>query len=176
MIRDQKLPKILDDITTLSACELRLLLASFPLENIDHSWVRHIPMDGLDSRFKQRLQLGVAGYRMINVFKVATRKLDICDAESRAFSIIRELANHPVDWEIAAITRSARFSAAFPRLNSVLSDLLYHSITEQEMTRLIGLKAIPKACSCDESCHMWSNWESLNQLFIAREPIFPSSQ
>jgi len=139
-------------------------LASFNLLNIPTSWIKFIPWKEFAPEIKQRLALGVAGYRSLGPFLVADCRPDAPPDVRAAFDWVRHVASQPPDYQILSATRSADLIAKLGSWNKALANLSLLCFTQEQLTNMVATKILFKMPVEDVRSNTWKSWATNVQI------------
>jgi len=133
-------------------------LASFPLVSIKADWVKSIDWKTFAPEIKQRLALGLAGYRQLGPFKLynvqATASADVV----AAFNWVRAVATLPPSYDILSATRSAALISRMGSWNKALGNLMLLAFTDAELQEMVTNKIIYAKPVRDPRADTWRSW------------------
>jgi hypothetical protein len=145
-------------------------LASFSLQKINPGWIRWIEWSKMAPAIRQRLGLGLAGYRNLGPFRLYECRAD-APAEARAaFGWIRNLLGSPPDYSILSCTRSARLISLLGSWNKALGNLMLLCFTPVELEEMVATKIIFQRPTHDPRADTWRAWVSGGPLVLT-DPI-----
>lgn len=145
-------------------------LASFSLINIPSGWIRHIDWQGFAPEIRQRLALGLAGYRLLGPFKVYNVRPDADDDVKAAFHWVRQVAQARPDYAILSATRSPDMIARLGSWNKALGNLILLAFTEQQINEMVQVKILFARPQRDPRSDSWRSWAEGGQLQLT-DPI-----
>lgn len=137
-------PKFLRDVLGIRDDLSQIIdyVCSFPLEQMDAGWVRHIKFDGLGQETLMRFGLGVAGYRMAAPFKLLDLPADKEVQFRAAYNVAKSFATQAPCWDFHPLTRSANVLNMYGNLNKNLANLMLECFPAQALTELETLRTI----------------------------------
>lgn len=94
------------------------------MEKIPHDWIRAIKIKELQQESRNRLGLGIAGYRLMQAFLSIDPVADAPTEVTEAWKNIRDSVGRGYFYGFHTHFRSAQFITTFSSLNKTLSDLL----------------------------------------------------
>lgn len=150
-------------------------LASFGLDKIDPRWIKHVTFDNLGTETKNRIGLGVAGYRLATMLFYDTHDKTYGEDVAAALRSVKVLVDKGPVWEIHPITRSADFLFKVKNFNKNINNLLTFVYTEamlQKMVTLMKLNSIPLF---DAGFQEWKTW-TLDSFAAYNDYVFPQSR
>lgn len=118
-------------------------LASFDLAKIDPSWVKASDFRAVAREANSRFGLGLAGYRLFQIFKKYTPSQQLTQALQDAVAWARSVATTPMSWEIHSATRDPNILTRFGNLNKNLTNLILDVYTPAEIQDMLATKALP---------------------------------
>lgn len=145
-------------------------LASFGLKSINPAWIRQIQWSTFASPIRQRLALGLAGYRAMAPFKLYDCKPGVEQPVRDAYEWVKRASQLPPDYAILSCTRSAVLIGRLGSWNKALANLTLECFTKEQIEELETNKilyAIPKR---DPRADTWKAWVSGGDLVLS-EPI-----
>lgn len=147
-------------------------LASFPIEKVPIGWVRLIKVGGMAQAIKQRLALGLPGYRMFGPFRFYPCRADATAEAKAAYDWVVEIVRKPLDWALFSPTRSPEIIAKLGSLNMSLSNLMLECFTDEQITEMMKptVKIIFKKPVYDPRGNGWKNWTADGPLEL-KDPI-----
>lgn len=145
------------------------------LGRMNHTWIRLIDWRELSGISNNRFGLGVAGYRMLSVFKAYVPRSDISPALRNAADFANYLATSPPNWEIHPITRSAALLNATGALNENLGNLILECFTEEDVAEMVNSKYLFARPAYKAKSTNYRTW-SMTTYRLGNELIFPPPQ
>jgi len=146
-------------------------LASFKLEKMEHSWIRHIKWKQLGSEALNRIGLGVAGYRMASPFVLLSPRENLAAQQQVSLTVAQSIAREPADWSIHPVTRDPAILKKYGNLNANLGNLMLECFEAADLQRLVEVKvlfAIPTANIRHTQFRTWT----ADMVFKSSDPIF----
>lgn len=101
-------------------------------------WIRAIKWSTVGRETLSRFGLGVAGYRLIQPFKIYTPKADSKPNIIAACETMRLLAGQGATWEVHPVTRNPNLLTALGNLNKNCMNLMMEAFTSTEMAEMKG--------------------------------------
>jgi len=141
-------------------------LASFPLLKISTEWVRAIQWSVLAPSIRQRLALGLAGYRLLGPFKIYQCRADCPQDALDAFIWARNIATRPPDYKILSATRSAELIARLGSWNKALGNLMLIVFSAEQLQEMVQNKIIFQMPVRDPRADTWRTWSSGAELVL----------
>jgi len=145
-------------------------LASFPLVNINPGWIKHIDWRGFAPEIRQRLGLGLAGYRQLGPFTCYPVKAGATEEVKAAVAWIVNVAQRPADYAMLSCTRSPAIVNRFKSLNKSLGNLILLSFTEDQITEMVNNKIIFARPVRDPRADTWRGWVAGGEL-VLNDPV-----
>lgn len=148
-----------------SGNEISANLASFELEDLDPSWVASIPLEGLGPETKNRIAVGIAGYRYIKIFGAIRPDNEVPAALVGAHKLMFRLARQPESWDIHPSTRAAEVSSFVKSINKGASNmmlLLYKQETLRSWAKGKMIPVMPKPHSSETGFMSWKPEWAMN--------------
>jgi len=133
-------------------------LASFSLENIDPSWVRHVDLEGLSQESINRFGLGVAGYRITAPFKLVTPDGPDVKKYQVAIDIAVSMATSSADWDFHPSTRKANVLSLYGNINQNLGNLILKVYASDAIDRMVAVKILFKKPVWHDSHTNFTRW------------------
>lgn len=123
--------------------------STFNLNKVDSAWVKSIDITGLGVEVKNRLGLGVAGYRMFGPFKFLP-KPPICDdnhADSQpwavqTYEVVMSFINAGASWDVHPATRDPQMLARYGPLNANLGNFMIDIFPRASLTAMKDARVI----------------------------------
>jgi len=126
----------------LSPLEYANKLAKFDLAQINPGWVRYIRFGALGIETRNRLGLGLAGYRLLAPFKYLTPKDNLPAHIVTALGVARSFATQPASWDIHPATRSPNILTTYGPLNANLSNLALIAYEAADLQTLVANRTL----------------------------------
>jgi hypothetical protein len=145
-------------------------LASFPLSSIDPRWIREIQWSQFAAPIRQRLGLGLAGYRALAPFKLYDCRDDAPENAKAAFLWVRKVTGMPLDYAILSCTRDPGMIARLGSWNSSLANLSLICFTDAQLDEMESSKVIFKRPVRDPRGDTWKAWVDGGELKL-NDPI-----
>jgi hypothetical protein len=144
-------------------------LASFPLGSINPNWIREITWSKFAAPIRQRLGLGLAGYRALAPFKIYECKPDASAEARAAFEWVRRVTQKPLDYAILSCTRDAAIIGRLGSWNQALGNLMLECFTEIQLQEMENAKIIFQIPTKDPRADTWRAWVSGGELELKNE-------
>lgn len=145
-------------------------LASFALTSIGTGWVRYIPWHTMAQPIRQRLSLGLAGYRMLAPFKCYAIRGGAPADVAAAFAWVVNLANQAPDYRILSATRDPLLIARLGSWNKALGNLILLSFSPADIADMVANKILYAMPIRDPRADTWRAWAPAGPLVLA-DPI-----
>jgi len=145
-------------------------LASFNLINIGTGWVRFINWAAMAPAVRQRLGLGLAGYRMLGPFKSYQLRDGVGADVRAAFEWVRDIATQPLDYGILSATRSPILVGRLGSWNKALGNLMLLCFTEADLRDMQENRIIFAIPRRDPRADTWRTWAT-GAAIVLEEPI-----
>lgn len=134
-------------------------IASFDINKLDYRWIKSVSISGLPAKVRNRLSLGIAGYRALAALKVCEIRPDASkDAKDAAQLAIAFYNAGPV-WSCVSVTRSEEFINRFGNFNGTIYNLLGDLCTTEHLKVLVDAKVIPSQYKIDPRHNTWKAWK-----------------
>jgi len=155
-----------------SPTDLSKSLCSFRIEKVLIEWVKHVRLDQLAQPIRQRIALGLPGYRMMTPFKLYECRPDVSEAVRRAYDWISKIARAPPDWSIFSATRSPQLIVKFGSLNRALGNLILKCFTNEQIDEMISdkVRILFAKPVYDPRANHWIHWADEGDLLLS-DPI-----
>lgn len=147
-------------------------LASFNLQNIPTGWIRFIDWSAFAPEIKQRLALGLAGYRMLGPFKIYNVRDGAPPDVVDAFNWVRQIGSQRPDYDILSATRSSSLIARLGSWNKSLGNLILLAFTPAQITEMVANKILFQTPVRDPRADTWRTWVSGTQIVLSNPIIF----
>ncbi|KAG1454268.1 hypothetical protein G6F56_007362 [Rhizopus delemar] len=112
------------------------MIASFDINLMNKSWLKHIELYGIPLKIKHRLTFGVLGHEVLDIFRIyEPENLQNSDCQDAYYSALRFASKGP-SWDIFPMTSTPEKLKKFKELELVLKMMIYkiYTITQiQEM-------------------------------------------
>jgi len=145
-------------------------LASFNLQNVPTGWIRYISWREFAPEIRQRLALGLAGYRMLGPFKVYNVLNDAPSDVKAAFEWVRHVTQAAPDFSILSATRSPEMIARLGSWNKALGNLILLAFSEEQIDEMVRIKILFARPVRDPRADTWRSWVSGGGLTL-NDPI-----
>jgi len=144
----QDVPNFLSNILGCNASPLiyARLVCSFGVNLIDPGWVKYITVTNLGVEARNRLGLGLAGYRTLGPFKLLTPNTPIPPALQRPYEVAQSMARANPNWDFHSATRDPNLLNTYGPINANLSNLALELFDHNDLQGLVdnrSLFAIP---------------------------------
>lgn len=145
-------------------------LASFDLMNVGAGWIRFIDWSTMAAPIRQRLSLGLAGYRALGPFKIFPCRADATAEARAAYDWVIRAVNIRPDYAILSCTRSPVLVARLGSWNNALGNLMIECFTPVQIAQMVATKIIFQAPVRDPRHDTWRTWVIGGDLALA-DPI-----
>jgi len=145
-------------------------LASFNLGSINPNWIREINWSQFAAPIRQRLGLGLAGYRALAPFKLYECRPEASDEAKKAFKWVRAVTQAPLDYAILSCTRDAALIARLGSFNQALGNLMLECFTRAQIQEMETAKIIYQIPTRDPRADTWRAWTAGGPLSL-NDPI-----
>lgn len=136
-------------------------LCSLDLKRLPLQWVRHVPLKNLPNKVKNRLMLGMPGYRLVN----AIRLIKVDYPEFDEFQKWFKNTFVGFHWDVVTFTRSDEFIATFPDFSRNLMSFMAVAYEHSKLEEMVNVKVIFSMPESDVRYQAWRNWPSLSIMF-----------
>lgn len=140
-------------------------------EKIPHDWVRSIRIRDLEPESRNRLGLGIAGYRLLQAFQSIEPKSDAPADATAAWAAIRASVNRGYFYGFHTHFRSERFIQRFVSLNKVLNDLLARHGMEDQIQAAVDRKILAVRPTMDLRYKVYNRLTEANFREFETDPI-----
>lgn len=151
-------------------------VASFGLEKIGTSWVRHIDLPALAAPWQSRLALGLAGYRYLSVFRYYRPERAVSNLELRAWFWVAQLARAPLDWDLVVATRNPALMQRLFSLNKGCMSLIARCLNAATIANLVQSRILFAAPVDQPRDHYWRTWPDLDSINLVSPVFLPAGQ
>jgi len=127
---------------SMTMTQVQDILASFNLNKMPKTYVKHINISQLGDEVTNRLGLGVAGYRLMSACQVINLKANAPADAKAAHAAIKASLARGVFWEFHPVFRSGDFVRAFGSLNKIISTMLAEHGIESEVQAAVENKSL----------------------------------
>lgn len=145
-------------------------LASFNIGSINPQWIREIKWSQFAAPIRQRLGLGLAGYRSLAPFKMYECKAAASVEAKAAFDWVRQIATKPADYAILSCTRDAGLISKLGSWNAALGNLSLECFEKADLEEMESVKILFQIPTRDPRAETWRSWVSSGELHLA-DPI-----
>jgi hypothetical protein len=147
-------------------------LASFNLQNIPTGWIRFIDWSAFAPEIKQRLALGLAGYRMLGPFKIYNVRDDATPEVIAAVNWVKQISSQRPDYDILSATRSSALIARLGSWNKSLGNLILLAFTPAQITEMVANKILFQIPVRDPRADTWRTWATGVQIALTNPIVF----
>lgn len=155
------IPKFLSNIMALKeeAHVYAQRVASFDLSLLEHGWIKHIPVKRLDTKTRNRLSLGVAGYRIPSVLTFGPYRQDANPEALRVTRVVVKFLEKGATWDVQSVTRSGAFSDTVKNFNQNCGNLLCEVYTTEQLKDFKKLGILFRLPEIDPRFTNWRTWD-----------------
>lgn len=153
-----------------SPCDCAAGLASFKLSSISPLWIREIQWSQFAAPIRQRLGLGLAGYRSLTPFKMYECRQEASDEAKEAFKWVRRITQAPADYAILSCTRSAALISKLGSWNAALGNLALECFSKEDLAEMENVRILYQIPTRDPRADTWRAWVSGGDLALT-DPI-----
>jgi len=150
----------------ISPAALAESLASFNLRNINPTWIREIQWSIFAPEIRQRLGLGLAGYRLFSPFTCYEVNPNAPADVRDACRWVARLAQQPPDYAILSCTRSPDIVSRFKSWNRSLGNLILLAFTEAQINEMVANRIIFARPIRDPRADTWRTWVEAGDLVL----------
>jgi hypothetical protein len=150
-------------------------LAGFPIVNLDWRFVSYFDYSDIGQEALNRFGLGVAGYRLLNPFKLYVPRDNITPQQRIAYNFLRTIAVRPADWSIHPVTRDTAIIQEFGSINNNAGNLILDIYTQAQIDNMIATKVLFKYPIKDPKSTQYLTWNDTTRINLIR-PIFHDRQ
>jgi hypothetical protein len=151
--------------------EIGRLLFEGGFEKIPHDWVRAITIRDLAPESRNRLGLGIAGYRLMQAFQSIDPTDDAPQDALRAWEAIRNSVNRGYFYGFHTHFRTERFIQRFVSLNKVLNDLLARHGKPDQIAAAVDRKILAVRPTADLRYKIYGRLTDANFREFETDPI-----
>jgi len=126
-----------EDVKTIGA-----RLFETGMEKIPHDWIRAIKIKELQQESRNRLGLGIAGYRLMQAFLSIDPKEGAPEPAKQAWTAIRDSVGRGYFYGFHTHFRDSSFITTFSSLNKTLNDLLATHGKPEEVQAAVARKVL----------------------------------
>jgi len=141
-------------------------LASFPLGAINPRWIKKIDWSKFAGPIRQRLALGLAGYRQLGPFKLYDCQNGADSSVLEAFNWVRSITSKPLDYSILSATRDPSLISRLGSWNKALGNLMLVCFTQDQLQEMVSNKIIFSIPVRDPRSDTWKSWSSGGELSL----------
>jgi hypothetical protein len=135
-------------------------ISSFNLNQMDHTWIKHVTINNLSQKAQNRLALGMAGYRLPAALTIYPFKQNASNEAKTAANAIKEFVNKGATWDCHAVTRTPAFLDVVKNFNANINNLILEVYTEQQITTLLNNKVLAVKPVENPRFTNWRNWNN----------------
>lgn len=161
-IRGKDIPSFLVSICAMDESPAATAdgLASFQLKKINPSWIKSITWNTLAQPIRQRLALGLAGYRQLGPFRIYPCRADVDPEVKSAYDWVKLVLTKPADYDILSCTRSPALISRMGAWNKALGNLMLLCFTKEQLDEMVANKIIFSFPVRDPRADTWRNWST----------------
>lgn len=130
--------------------EYMKILASFDLNQMDATWIKGINLNKLGDETRQRMGLGVAGHRYLDVFKQFLPSKILTDIDQKSYDVLKQVSANGPYWTLHSSFKEPTLIRKFNSLNQVLLRLIMRIYDDDLIATLKKNKIIPAEMIADE--------------------------
>lgn len=147
------------------------LVSGFDISKMDHKWIKEVQMGELGDEMRNRIGLGVAGYRMFGPFKSYTPRPGTPPNLLQAVEVAKHIATVAPDWNIHPVTRNPVILTNLGNLNQNLGNLMLEVFSDEQIREMTDAKMIFAKPTKQPTHIQYRTW-TLQGLIPLNEPIF----
>jgi hypothetical protein len=151
--------------------EIGIRLFESGFEKIPHDWVRSIRIRDLQPESRNRLGLGIAGYRLLQAFQSIEHVAEAPADAVSAWGAIRASVNRGYFYGFDAHFRNERFIQRFVSLNKVLNDLLARWGDPEQVAAAVDRKILAVRPTMDLRYRVYNRLTEANFREFETDPI-----
>lgn len=133
-------------------------IASFNLNQMDHTWIKHVTITVLSQKAQNRLALGMAGYRLPAALTIYPFRESASKEAKVAATAIKNFVNKGAVWDCHAVTRTPAFLDVVKNFNANINNLIMEVYTEQQINTLLTNKVLAIKPVENPRFTNWRNW------------------
>lgn len=139
-------------------------IASFNLNAMGHSWIKHVDISQMGIEALNRFAMGVAGYRNIAaICSFTPNKVDmpnkrLVDGAVRARGLLKAWYDKGYVWDAHSVTRSNRFMTKFPNFNNQLIGMMFWLFNTEKIMVMKATKAVFDGAVIVDGNQAWMEW------------------
>lgn len=172
--RGTDVPSFLTQIVGMNVSPLTVSqgLCSFEIEKVPLGWLKTIKFGGMAPEIRQRLALGLPGYRMFGPFRFYLPRPDASAEAKAAHAWVVRIINKPLDWGLFSATRDPAIITRLGSLNKNLSNLMIECFTHDQLVEMASpaVKIIFEVPTRDPRGDGWRSWVQGGDLEL-NDPI-----
>lgn len=149
-------------------------ICSIALSRIPVGWVRRVDLLQLPLKLRNRLALGMPGYRLINVL----RSTDPDSPEDIYHIFIKWVRDNFVGlhWDVVTFTRSDSFLKNYPNFSKNLLSFMKGAYSDETLEKLVKLKFIHQKPELDTRYDSWKHWSTNPVEFKSPVTLFKKEE
>jgi len=147
------------NITINTLTRIKNMLSSFEINSIEHKWIMSVRIRDLDSKVRNRLALGLAGYRYLSVIaENIPNKQNVNASALRARTLICEFVNKGYYWEVHPNLKDTVLVSITKSINKNAMTLMTELYTTELLNDFLRLKKVPIPVIADMSYTQYRTW------------------
>lgn len=155
----------------VSPAAVAAAVASFTLSKLDMAWMKVFNFNSFPEKIKNRLALGMPGYRYLSVFKYIPISQPLGEELARRVNLVRELNTYPADWDMFPPTRSQLIIERLGSVNHLVGNLISQVYTRAEIAGMVRIKMLPVFPEFSPTHDRWEGFQNVQELGLVT-PIF----
>jgi len=154
------IPKFLYSVMSMrdAPSDYNSKVASFDLTCLDPSWAKYVPFQTIGREAVSRFGLGVAGYRLISIFKSTTPVDDLPQVLIDAYNHAVSMAYTEYTWDLHSATRSVQVVTQYGSLNACLANLALSVFRYEQLQNLVDSRALYEMPKYDNNSQGYLTW------------------
>lgn len=117
-------------------------VASFDLGKINTAWVKYVPINELEQIGRNRLALGLAGYREAGALACLPFRDDAPAEAVQAANVVKRFLSRGLVWDCVSATRTEEFISTVKSFNKNCENLLVLCVSQQDLQAAVNRKMI----------------------------------
>lgn len=118
-------------------------VASFNLINLDYQWNKDVNPSMFHSRIRNRLAMGMARHRYIDIFKYFNAPSNVTDEQKQICERLRKRAMRGPFWDLHPLFKSQTVISNFGSLNKTLINFIFEIFSEIQVNEMKRCKYLP---------------------------------
>jgi len=141
---DNYIPKIISDSfgQNIKPHDILMNVFNCPLQKLDLKWVLQFPFDLLPDKFKNRLSLSVAGYRILNAFSQCDLKETTPQKVKDLQGVVAQIVKAGPDQNIHPLFRDNKIISKYGSINKSLTGLMHLHAKVEWLNNAVQTKLI----------------------------------